>query len=254
MDEHTVFKALADDHRRTLLDRLFEQDGQTLGELCSALPHMTRHGCMKHLAILEDANLITTQKVGREKHHYLNPVPIQQVYGRWVSKFAAPWAQSLIDLKDKLEAGGTMQSPTHVMQIFIRTSPDTLWQALIDGNITPGYYFGSAIQATWEPGGHYHYPNPAGGIFVEGNILEIEPPRHLKMTFNAHFVSSEDPPPPSVVSYDIIPEGELCKLVLTHHDLPADHPATTDILEGWSRILSGLKTLLETGSPLTATS
>ena len=85
-----IFRALADPGRRELLDRLFERDGQTLGELCEYLPGMTRFGVMKHLGVLEEAGLLTTLKVGREKRHFLNPVPIRLVHDRWIGKFAAP--------------------------------------------------------------------------------------------------------------------------------------------------------------------
>jgi DNA-binding transcriptional ArsR family regulator len=97
-----VFKALADPHRRRLLDQLFERDGQTLVELQSYLP-MSRFGVMKHLKVLEEASLITTRKQGREKFHYLNPAPIQQVYDRWVGKFSRPWTRLLLDIKESLE-------------------------------------------------------------------------------------------------------------------------------------------------------
>jgi DNA-binding transcriptional ArsR family regulator len=98
-----VFRALADPSRRLLLDRLYEDDGQTLGALVSALPGMTRFGVMKHLAVLEDAGLVTTRKVGREKRHYLNPVPIRLVADRWISKYAEPWVAGLVDMKHDLE-------------------------------------------------------------------------------------------------------------------------------------------------------
>ena len=101
MDE--VFRALADPTRRGLLDRLHERDGQTLKELESELP-MTRFGVMKHLRVLEDAGLVVARKRGREKFHYLNPVPIQLIHDRWVSKYAAPWAAGLAELKNQLEA------------------------------------------------------------------------------------------------------------------------------------------------------
>ena len=97
-----VFKALADPTRRSLLDALYEEDGQTLSALERRLP-MTRIGVMKHLRILEDAGLVTTQRRGREKLHFLNPVPIRQVYDRWVSKYAGPWAATLTGLKRQLE-------------------------------------------------------------------------------------------------------------------------------------------------------
>jgi DNA-binding transcriptional ArsR family regulator len=100
MDE--VFKALADPTRRGLLDELFGRDGQSLSELERRLP-MTRFGVMKHLKQLERAGLVTTQRRGREKLHFLNPVPIRLIHDRWVSKYAEPWAATLTGLKRKLE-------------------------------------------------------------------------------------------------------------------------------------------------------
>ena len=100
MDE--VFKALADPTRRGLLDALRERDGQTLSSLESGLP-MTRFGVMKHLRVLEEAHLVTTQRRGREKLHFLNPVPIRLIHDRWVSKYAEPWAAALRGLKQELE-------------------------------------------------------------------------------------------------------------------------------------------------------
>jgi DNA-binding transcriptional ArsR family regulator len=97
-----VFKALADPTRRALLDELYREDGQTLSALEARFP-MTRFGVMKHLKQLEDAGLVVTKRKGREKHHFLNPVPIRLIYDRWVSKFAEPWAAALTDLKQRLE-------------------------------------------------------------------------------------------------------------------------------------------------------
>ena len=97
-----VFKALADPTRRSLLDELFEDDGQTLTALEARLP-MSRFGVMKHLKVLEEANLVVTKRRGREKLHFLNPVPIRLIHDRWVSKYAEPWAQALTGLKRELE-------------------------------------------------------------------------------------------------------------------------------------------------------
>jgi DNA-binding transcriptional ArsR family regulator len=102
MDE--VFKALADPTRRTLLDALFKQDGQTLGAL-EAQIDMSRFGVMKHLKVLEEAGLVVARKRGREKLHFLNPIPIRLIHDRWVSKYAEPWASSLVELKNDLEEG-----------------------------------------------------------------------------------------------------------------------------------------------------
>ena len=97
-----VFKALADSTRRDLLDALFLQDGQTLTALEERVP-MTRFGVMKHLKVLEEAGLVVTRKSGREKLHFLNPVPIRLIHDRWVSKYAEPWAAALTELKTELE-------------------------------------------------------------------------------------------------------------------------------------------------------
>ena len=101
-DVDDVFKALADPTRRDLLDALFADDGQTLSALEARVP-MTRFGVMKHLKVLEDAGLVVTRKQGREKLHFLNPVPIRLIHDRWVSKYAEPWASALIELKTQLE-------------------------------------------------------------------------------------------------------------------------------------------------------
>src|SRR4051794_22149658 len=126
MDE--VFKALADPTRRSLLDELFQEDGQTLGALEARLP-MTRFGVMKHLRVLEEAGLVVTKRRGREKLHFLNPVPIRLVHDRWVSKYAEPWAATLTGLKRRLEGETTMEK---VFEIYIKTTPERLWEAITD--------------------------------------------------------------------------------------------------------------------------
>jgi DNA-binding transcriptional ArsR family regulator len=99
-----VFRALADTTRRALLDTLFSRDGQTLNELCTSFPEMTRFGVMKHLAVLEEANLVVTSRQGRTKRHYLNPVPIEQVANRWISKYAARFTAALVALDEQVTA------------------------------------------------------------------------------------------------------------------------------------------------------
>ena len=98
-----VFRALADPARRALLDALHARDGQTVGELCAVLPDMTRFGVMKHLAVLADAHLVVTERVGRSKHHHLNPVPIREIHDRWISRFTEPFVAGLLDLRDRAE-------------------------------------------------------------------------------------------------------------------------------------------------------
>src|SRR3982074_2469130 len=115
-----IFRALADPTRRGLLDELFREGGQTLTALQARLP-MTRFGVMKHLKQLEEAGLVVTKRRGREKLHFLNPVPIRLVHDRWVSKYAEPWSAALSGLKHRLE------SPMEkVFEIYIRTTPERL--------------------------------------------------------------------------------------------------------------------------------
>ena len=102
MDDDQVFKALADPTRRHLLDRLFERDGRTLTELEAQL-EMTRFGAMKHLKVLEGAGLVVSRKRGREKLHFLNPVPIREIHDRWISKYREREVSALLDLKTSLE-------------------------------------------------------------------------------------------------------------------------------------------------------
>src|SRR5438093_1585403 len=141
-----VFRALADPTRRRLLDTLFKRDGQTLSALEQRLP-MTRFGVMKHLRVLEEAGLVTTRRRGREKLHFLNPVPIRLVHDRWVSKYAEPWAAALGGLKSKLE------SPMEkVFEIYIKTTPERVWEAITDPDTRAKYNLGAAVTSDWTPG------------------------------------------------------------------------------------------------------
>src|SRR6202142_3931008 len=149
-----VFRALADPTRRSLLDELFEQDGQSLSALGQRLP-MTRFGVMKHLKLLEQAGLVTTRRRGREKLHFLNPVPIRLVHDRWVSKYSEPWAAALSDIKNRLES-----QMEKVFEISIRTPPERLWEAITDGDIRSKYTFGARITSEWTPGSPYEMGHP----------------------------------------------------------------------------------------------
>src|SRR2546427_5579582 len=157
-----VFKALADPTRRSLLDELFHEDGQTLSAL-EARFEMTRFGVMKHLKQLEEAGLVVTRRRGREKLHFLNPVPIRLVHDRWVSKYAEPWAAGLSDLKSRLER--TMEK---VFEIYIRTTPDRLWEAITDPDIRSKYNFGARVKSDWTPGSRLEMSAPkADGLLGE---------------------------------------------------------------------------------------
>src|SRR5213080_4496848 len=138
-----VFRALADPTRRSLLDELFREDGQTLSALEERFS-MTRFGVMKHLKQLEEAGLVVTRRRGREKLHFLNPVPIRLVHDRWVSKYAEPWTAGLSGLKNKLEA-----RVEKVFEIYIKTNPARLWEAITDREIRSKYSFGIQIDSDW---------------------------------------------------------------------------------------------------------
>src|SRR5204863_3481822 len=175
-----VFRALADPTRRSLLDELFAEDGQTLSALEGRLP-MTRFGVMKHLRVLEEAGLVTSRKRGREKLHFLNVVPIRLVHDRWVSKYAEPWAAALTGLKHDLE-GRTMEK---VFEIYIKTTPERLWEAITSSEMRQKYSFGVGIASDWTPGSRYESGTPSGIDIAAGENLEVDPPRRLVQSFNA---------------------------------------------------------------------
>jgi uncharacterized protein YndB with AHSA1/START domain len=240
-----VFRALADPTRRSLLDELFKEDGQTLSALEERLP-MTRFGVMKHLKVLEHAHLVTTRKRGREKLHFLNPVPIQLVHDRWVSKYAAPWAETLTGLKRQLEER-TMEK---VFEIYIKTTPERLWEAITDGEMRKKYTFGVGVTSDWTEGSSYTAGVPGVVDISAGENLEVDPPRRLVQSFKALWSDDVKAEGTSRVTWEITPVGEdSVALTVTHDELREG--ANDEIYGGWPQILSGLKTLLETGETLT---
>ncbi len=243
MDE--VFRALADATRRSLLDALFVEDGQTLGSLEQRLP-MTRFGVMKHLRVLEEAGLVVTRRRGREKLHFLNPVPIRLVHDRWVSKYAEPWAATLSELKTRLEER-TMEK---VFEIYIKTTPARLWEALTDPAQRPSYNFGATIETDWTAGSTYRMIAPgAPGPLGEGENLEVDPPRRLVQSFRALWSDDVIAEGTTRVTYEIEQIADSCRLTVTHDQLREG--ANDQMYGGWPMILSGLKTYLETGETLT---
>jgi uncharacterized protein YndB with AHSA1/START domain/biotin operon repressor len=239
-----VFKALADPTRRSLLDELFRQDGQSLNALADRFS-MTRFGVMKHLKQLEGAGLVVTKRRGREKLHFLNPVPIRLVHDRWVSKYSEPWAAALSDIKTRLE------SPMEkVFEIYIRTTPERLWEAITDSEIRSKYHFGSSITSDWTPGSRYQLDHPgAPGLLEEGENLVVDPPRRLVQSMIALWGDDVKGEGTSRVTWEIEPVGDSCRLLVTHDQLREG--ANSQLYGGWPMILSGLKTWLETGELLT---
>jgi uncharacterized protein YndB with AHSA1/START domain len=244
--DDVVFRALAAPTRRKLLDELFRRDGQTLSELERKLP-MSRFGVMKHLGVLAEANLVVSRRRGREKLHFLNAVPIRLIHDRWVSKYAAPWAAALSGLKHELEEERTMEK---VFEIYIKTTPERLWEAITDPKLRAKYSFGVEIDSEWSAGSGYESVHPGAGIKIaEGENLEVEPPRRLVQSFTALWSDDVKAQGTSRVAWEIEPVGDSCQLTVTHDQLPDS--ANPELYGGWPMILSGLKTLLETGEELT---
>ncbi|HEY3941953.1 MAG TPA: metalloregulator ArsR/SmtB family transcription factor [Acidimicrobiales bacterium] len=242
MDE--VFRALADPTRRTLLDALYEADGQTLGQLERRFS-MSRFGVMKHLKQLEQAGLVVTRRRGREKLHFLNPVPIRLVHDRWVGKYAEPFVAALSDLKHRLE-----DPMEKIFEIYIRATPERLWEAITDGETRGKYQFGIRVDSDWTVGSHFEMRGGREGELVgEGTNLEIDPPRRLVQSMVARWSDEVAREGTSRVTWEIEPVGDSCRLVVTHDELRDG--ANAELYGGWPMILSGLKTWLETGEVLT---
>jgi uncharacterized protein YndB with AHSA1/START domain len=240
-----VFRALADPSRRRLLDALFEADGRSLAALERLLPAMTRFGVMKHLRLLEAAGLVVTRRRGREKLHYLNPVPIRLIHDRWVSKYAEPWATTLTGMKRAL----VERSMIKIFEIYIKTTPERLWQAITDTEMRRKYTFGAVVTSDWTQGSRYQGQGH-GQLIFEGLNLEVDPPRRLVQSFRALWGEDVKAEGTSRVTWEIEPIApDSCRLTVTHDQLRDD--ANAQLYGGWPMVLSGLKTLLETGEMLT---
>jgi DNA-binding transcriptional ArsR family regulator/uncharacterized protein YndB with AHSA1/START domain len=256
-----VFRALADPTRRRLLDSLNERNGQTLRELGSRLD-MARQSVSKHLAVLEAANLITTVRRGREKHHYLNAAPINEIAERWITRYEQDRVHALADLKRALE-DTPVDKPSFVYTTYIQTTPERLWQALTEPAFTERYWsitFGS----DWTPGSAMTWYTR--GLTIadpEQVVLESAPYRRLAYTWQTHTPEwaealnlSADArdrlaaEPRSKVTFEIEPLADQVKLTVIHDNLEPGGITGSLISGGWPRVLANLKTLLETGNTL----
>lgn len=245
-----IFTALAHHTRRALLDRLRERDGQTLTELESAQP-ISRFGVMKHLRVLEDAHLVVTRKIGREKLHFLNPAPIQQVADRWISRYAAPFLRTMSDLAttaEKRKQAMPSPGPKHVWEIFVRAEPEAIWAIITDDEKTPLWqHFNMTSRTDWRVGGKITFFVGENAMIV-GELLELDSPRRLVHSFSARWSPDVAGDPPSRVTWEIVPiSGGASKLVLTHDDFGGETATSRAVTGGWPEALSRLKTLAETG-------
>ncbi len=246
-----AFKALADPTRRLLLDRLREQNGQTLTELCGRLA-MARQSATQHLNVLVAAGLVTVVRRGRERLHYLNPVPIHEIEERWIAAFERPRLSTISAIKRQAEeiamSTETTSVPTYVYVTYIKATAEQVWHALTDADLT-AQYWGRSNVSDWRQGSDWeHLRTDGSGIAdVTGTVLETEPPNRLVITFGE---AGEDPPNgPSVVTFLIEPHEGIVRLTVTHENL-ANTLMYGGISRGWPAVLANLKSLLETGSVL----
>jgi uncharacterized protein YndB with AHSA1/START domain/DNA-binding transcriptional ArsR family regulator len=256
-----VFKALADATRRRLLDELNVRNGLSLREL-SAGAGMSRQAVAKHLAVLEEARLVTTVWHGREKLHYLNAAPINDIAERWINRYDRARVHALADLKTALE-DAPMPKPDFVYVTYIRTTPERLWQALTDPAFTKRYW-GVEFTTDWTEGAPMTWRQ--GGVDTsdpEQVVLVSDPYRRLSYTWHtftpdwaaragksAEAVTALAAEPRSTVTFDIDKTDAAVKLTVTHDGFAPDSTLLHDLSNGWPHVIASLKSLLESGEPL----
>jgi uncharacterized protein YndB with AHSA1/START domain/DNA-binding transcriptional ArsR family regulator len=261
MDE--VFKALADGSRRRLLDSLRVRNGQSLRELCAGL-EMARQSVSKHLAVLEAANLVTTVWHGREKLHYLNAAPINEIADRWINQYDRQRVQALSDLKRALEETpmSEQDKPEFVYTSYIRTTPERLWKALTEPAFTERYW-DTTFDTDWNVGSPMVWTakGKVRNEHPEQVVLESDPYRRLSYTW--HTLTDEwgeaygiDPElwataaaePRSKVTFELEPVDDgLVRLTVVHDGFEPGSKVAEMVSGGWPMVISALKSLLETG-------
>ena len=244
-----VFRALADPTRRHLLDRLSERGGQTLTELERDLS-MTRFGVMKHLRVLEGANLVVARRAGRAKRHYLNPVPIRQMHDRWMSKFTERWTDALREMQATLEGEPMPDESRHVFQIYIRATPEQVWDAITQAEFTKRYFHATHVDSEWSVGSPVRYLYADGRVAVEGEVLEVDRPHRLIYSWHVLYHDEAAAEAPSRVTWELAPSGETTKLTMVHDRFPEGSVVYPEISTGWAGIISSMKSLIETNEPL----
>ena len=231
LEDDKVFKALADASRRKLLDRLHKTNGLTLGELCGQ-HDMSRQAVGKHLALLEAANLVVTVWRGREKLHYLNPVPINEIATRWIGKFDQGRLQALHNL---------------IYTTYIKTTPEKLWAAIINPEFQRQYWFGVTHETDWKVGSPWRMVYPDGRVTDSGEVVEADPPRRLVLKWLNEWNQEMKAEGYSLCTMEIEPVTNAVKLTVKHTMERAESKLIGAVSGGWPRILSNLKSLLETG-------
>ncbi|MGA8848049.1 MAG: SRPBCC domain-containing protein, partial [Nocardioides sp.] len=224
----SVFKALADPTRRLLLDRLLLRDGQTLHQLESEL-EMTRFGVMKHLRILEEADLVVPRRSGREKLHFLNPVPVRLIHDRWIDKYIERRVSLLADLKSDLEGAhmtsSTSTPTTQVFRVHIKAPAEAVWEAITSPEWSARYGYGP-MEFDLRPGGRFRATAndrlQAMGVptvLIDGEVLEADPPRRLVQTYRMLFDAAVSAEAATRVTWELESLDHGVTRVTVIHDL-----------------------------------
>lgn len=241
-----IFSALSDGTRRHLLDALFLKNGQTITELSRNLD-MTRQAVTKHLNILEHADLVLPVWKGREKFYYINPMPLSLIYERWINKFERPRIEGLNQLKKTLETKKQEEKMKGFMyQIVIATTPSQVWEALTQPEFTQQFWFGRKVISDWTVGSDVAVITPEGQVEAKGKVIAFDLNQKLSYTWQSDMDNDEAI---STVVFELQAMGPLTKLTILH-DLDAEDAKFNQAAAGWTFILNGLKTFLETGKPM----
>jgi uncharacterized protein YndB with AHSA1/START domain len=187
--------------------------------------------------------------VGRDKYHYLNPVPIRLIHDRWIDKYTEMKAATISALKRHIEGGITMTKPAHVYTAHIAAPASEVWRALTDGDMTVQYYYGTRVESTWEAGATVRYTYPDGTLVADGEIIAIDAGKRLEMTFHARWDPELEKEGPVREVWQL-EESEGITVLVHETYVALDTKTYADFSNGISYIVSGLKTLVETGKPL----
>ena len=226
-----------------------------LRELCEETA-MARQSVTQHLDLLVGANLVVVVRRGRERRHYLNPQPIHEIGRRWVRDFDKPQLKVMDAIKqraEETEMNSTDTFPDYVYATYIRSTPQAVWEALTDADLTAIYWNGMANVSDWEVGSTWTHRvgGPSGHYDIWGKVLESDAPYRLVVTFQPAAQVLDDMG--SIVTYEIEETQDVVRLTVTHSKLP-DRATLNGISKGWPAVLANLKTYLETGDALPATS
>lgn len=265
-DRDLVFKALADPTRRAVLDALFELDGQSVGTLCARFSEMTRFGVMKHLTVLSEAGLVVGVREGRTKRHFLNPVPIEQVANRWISRYAARFTSALVSLdRDLTQNRSTGRSTSvnnaepetaHVYQIYIAAPPEQVWTAITESEWTRRWLHGTSFVSPPELGKVFRTVTADGRDAIDGLVEEMQSPegdRPGRFVHGWHVLYDTEQSAESGgrVEWTVQRAGDGLTLVRLVHSGLEDSPLTSEgVKDGWVWVLDNLKTVLETDRTL----